>query len=356
MAKVRQSPIATALVAFLGLASTALAHGDDDETEAPAGSPSVADCALPEGDSMTYQSVPGWCQVPGGRETLGPTHGAIVVDKEGRIYCSMDSGEYGILVYQPDGSLLRSIAKGLAGIHGMCIREEDGVEWIYAARLTGGQVLKLGLDGSVVWSMTGPPKEPGDDGDAGQYKPTAVAVAPNGDFYVADGYGTNWIYQFDKDRRYIRRFGGRGEGPDQFHTCHGLAVDLRGPKPLLLVCDREHRRLVHFDLEGKLVGVVAENLRRPCSVAFRGRYLAIAELEARVTILDPSNKPVAHLGDNPDHKQWANYKVPADAWQDGVFTAPHAVAFDREGNLLVMDWNAWGRISRLNLVRNGGTK
>ncbi len=37
-----------------------------------------------------------------------------------------------------------------------------------------------------------------------------VAVAPNGDLYVADGYGLSWIHVFDAQRRYLRTLGGQG--------------------------------------------------------------------------------------------------------------------------------------------------
>jgi len=205
-----------------------MAHEGHAAGEAPPGSTCFAAAfVVTIGNPRAYRSVPNWCQVPEGRKTLGPTHGAIVVDKAGRIYCSMDSGEYGILVYRPDGSLLRRIAKGLTGIHGMCIHVEDGEEYIYAARLSGAAVLKLNLDGTVVWAIEGPPLESGKYENATQYKPMAVAVAPDGDIYVADGYGTHWIHQYDVNRKYVRSFGGPGDGPGQFSTCHGLALDLR---------------------------------------------------------------------------------------------------------------------------------
>ena len=117
------------------------------------------------------------------------------------------------------------------------------------------------------------------------------------------------------------------------------------------MCDRENRRLQHFDLDGNFVAVVTEGLRRPCAVSFGpdGR-VAVAELEARVTILDGANRQVAHLGDNPERGQWANYNVAPADWKPGLFTAPHGVSFDGEGNLYVMDWNASGRVSKLQRV------
>ena len=137
----------------------------------------------------------------------------------------------------------------------MVLRVEDGEEFIYAAHLAGKQVLKLALDGTVVWKL-GVPMESGKyDDDPKAYNPTGVAVAPNGDIYVADGYGRNWIHQFTRHRVYVRSFGGPGDEPGRFRTCHGLALDTRGEKPCLLICDRENGRLQRFDLEGNHIDV-----------------------------------------------------------------------------------------------------
>jgi sugar lactone lactonase YvrE len=347
MVPISHLSITIALFPLLCLACTAMAHPDHVPGKDPSKPVDLTADVVTVDNPLAYQSVPGWFKKPEQGKEFGPTHGAIVVDQAGRIYCSMDSGEYGILVYRPNGSLLRRVAKGLTGLHGMCIHQKDGEEHIYAAHLSGRQVLKLKLDGSVVWTIKGPPMESGKYENPGQYKPTAVAVAPGGDIYVADGYGTSWIHQFDASRKYLRSFG----GPSRFKTSHGLAIDPRGKKPLLLVCDRENRRLVHLDLDGTWIGVIAQGLRRPCSVAFSGEFLGVAELEGRVTVLNGSNQPVAYLGDNPQRTHWANYRVPVDQWREGVFTAPHGIAFDTDGNLFVMDWNASGRISRLDLVK-----
>jgi hypothetical protein len=73
----------------------------------------------------------------------------------------------------------------------------------------------------------------------------------------------------------------------------------------------------------------------------------VAELEARVVILDKNGTPVSFLGDNPIKKQWANFGVvPADQHL-GIFTAPHGVAFAENGDLYVQDWNVSGRVTKL---------
>ena len=333
-------------------AAAASAHEGVDHTHAPADALAITQAVRTGSGEHSYESVPNWCQLPEGRQTLGPTHGGIVEDKEGNIYFTMDGGPSAILVYKPDGKFVRAIGdEKLTGIHGLCINDEGGEQFLYAAHLKGKQALKMKLDGTVLWSIPFEKvNESGKYKEAKQFSPTAIAVGPDGSVYVADGYGQNWIHRFDKDQKYVASFGGSGTEPGQFKTCHGLALDRRGDKPLLLVADRENRRLQHFDLEGKYVAVVTEGLRRPCSLSFHKGRVAVAELEARVTILDEKNQQVAHLGDNPKRDQWANYNVAPADWKPGIFTAPHGVSFDREGNVYVMDWNSSGRVSKFKPV------
>lgn len=348
-------------VAVLSLAvipAVAIGHGGPghhdhghSHAKAPAVSPVEqlpAGTRLMVGDAM-YEPVPGWCALPDERP-LGNTHGGIVVDREGLVYYNTDT-DRSIMVHRADGTFVRSLVPQYPAIHGMVIREENGTEYIYAAHLRGKQVLKLRLDGTLVWAL-GVPMESGKyDDNPNAYNPTGVAVGPDGSIFVVDGYGRNWCHQFGPDLTYIRSFGGRGTGDGQFQTCHGIALDERGDEPCLLICDRENRRLQRFDLNGNFIDVAATDLRRPCSVSFHGDHVAVAELEGRVTVLDDAFNVVGHFGDNPRREHWANNGVPPTEWSDGIFTAPHGCCFDAEGNLYVMDWNATGRISKLARVK-----
>ncbi len=331
------------LLAALITAAPAPGHGPEAHPATPAAASTRV--VIAGSGAHTYESVPGWCRLPD-ESPLGNTHGAIVIDRAGLVYFNTDT-ERAIMVYTPEGRFVRAIAADYPGIHGMVLRVEDGVEYIYAAHLHGKQVVKLRLDGETVWTLGVPMASGKYDDDPAAYNPTAVAVAPDGDIYVADGYGRNWVHQFTKDRVYVRSFGGPGSEPGQFRTCHGLAIDPRGEKPVLLVCDRENRRLQRFDLDGTFIDVVARGLGRPCGVSFHDGTVAVAELEGRVILLDEAFRLLAHLGDNRDPSQWANNGVPPADWVEGIFTAPHGCCFDAAGNLYVMDWNAAGRVSKL---------
>lgn len=348
MARTRTKWLLGGMTFSLAIGSVALAHPDSDLPAPPDGLAVTSIIKAGIGEN-TYQSVPSWCQIPDGRQTLGSTHGGVVVDKQGLIYFSMEQGPSGILVYSADGKLVREIAPGLDGIHGMFLKEENGEQFIYGAHLAKSQAVKLKLDGTLVWKIPWP-QESGKYSKESEYKPTAIAVGPNGHVYVADGYGKNWIHEYDENQKYIKSFGGPGKEPGKFQTCHGLAIDTRGPKPLLLVCDRANRRLQHFDFDGNFVAVIAENLRLPCSVSFHGDNVAVAELEGRVCILDKDNKLVATLGDNPNHQQWATNRVPPKDWKEGIFNAAHGIAYDKDANLYIEDWSVSGRIIKMEHV------
>lgn len=343
-------------LAFCALSTAALAHSDDIMPVRKVAAAPLPSAPLGQG-AWRFEVESGWAKVPA-NTNLGPTHGGIVVDRAGLIYMSTD-GPLGILVFQPDGKFLRNIAPEFSGIHGLMIREEGGQEFIYAAHVTASEVVKLDLTGKAVWTI-GVPKEsgfydqPADPKKKPQaYKPTAITVGPDNRIYVADGYGASVIHVYSPERKYLKTIGTKGEGDGQFKTCHGIALDTRSGNPLLLVCDRENKRLVHLDLEGNFVRTLATDLRRPCAVSIKGDYAAVAELQGRVVITDKAGKIVATLGDNPDQKQWAAFKLAPEFWQDGIFIAPHGVAFDAAGNIFVQDWNYVGRLTKLRRASVG---
>lgn len=308
----------------------------------------------PEGSTLTgngewtFQVVPGWGQLPAGT-SFGGTHGGIATDKAGLVYVSTQS-ETGILVYGPDGKLLKTIAHDFPEVHSIVYAEEDGNEYFYTIVQKGTPkenwlFVKMKTDGTVVQKITAPPeagfKAPN------EWRVTSAVPAPDGNIFIANGYGDSRVFKFSSKGEYLASYSGKGKSDGLMDCSHGLAVDTRYDQPLLLVCDRENRRLCHFDFDGKFVSTVTQHLRRPCQISFHGDHAVISELEGRVTILDRDNAPVAFLGDNPHKAQWANYGVQLGDIAPATFSAAHGCHIDRKGDIYVSDWNHTGRVSKL---------
>jgi hypothetical protein len=301
--------------------------------------------------AITYEAIPNHFHSHPDGPHPGPTHGEAVVDLAGNVYVSTDT-QRGILVFGPDGKYLRSF--GPSHVHGMQLQKEAAGEFLYCARPNFGEVLKLKTDGAEVWKM-GYPQASGKYANAGEFHPTNVVSTPNGEIFVADGYGKRWIHKYDAERRYVKSFGGPGttrpveEG--RFDTCHGLAVDLRGTKPMLVVCNRESGRVEHWDTDGNFKRVLARDLRLPAAVQVNHELVAIAELGGRVTVLGRDNQVVTRVGNNRNPGQRANYGLETSAWTEGITNAPHGISFDREGNLIVAEWSRFGRVSKFKVKR-----
>lgn len=337
----RRAFMSVATIAAGTPAVSALASAE--ATEPP--SPTV----LTGNGEWTYEVVPDWGSLPPSTN-FGGTHGAIAQDRAGNIYVSTQS-ETGVLVYTPNGKLIRTIANAYPEIHSLVHAEEHGEEFFYATVQKGTPrenwlFLKLKTDGTVVLKITAPP-EAGFK-SANEWRLTAAVPAPDGSIFIANGYGDSRIFRFDKNGNYKGAFAEKGKNEGQLDCSHGLTLDVRYDQPLLLVCDRENRRLCHFDLDGKYVRTVTEHLRRPCQISFRGDYAVVSELEGRTTILDRDNVPAAFLGDNPEKAQWAKYELdPRDIRKD-VFSAAHGCFVDSDANIYVSDWNQTGRVSKLS--------
>ncbi len=296
---------------------------------------------------LKYSLVPNFFEENPGNQSLGPCHGGAVIDKKGNVYVTTDT-ERGIVVFSPKGKYVRSF--GPTRIHALEIRSEKGVEYIYAARPSEHQVVKLTLDGSVVWTL-GYPKESGLYKDEKGFKPCAVTVAPDGSIFVADGYGSNFVLKFDKNRNFVKAFGGPGEEIGKFKTCHGIGLDKRHGKPLLLVCNRNNNRVEHWDLDGNFVRVIQKDLRMPAAVHLQGNYAVFPELQGRVTVLDKQGNIAAQIGDNPDASQRANFGLPPDQWKEGVCNSPHGASMDKKGDLVVSEWSKFGRLHKFKKVK-----
>ena len=160
--------------------------------------------ALHAADQLKFTYVSDHFEATPGGQPLGACHGGAVIDKAGNIYVTTDT-DRGIVVFNSAGKFLR--AAGPSKIHALEIRDENGTEYIYAARPSAHEVIKLTLTGENVWTLTYP-KESNLFKDANGFNPCAVTVSPDGSIFVADGYGSNYVLKFDKNRNSSRNTAG----------------------------------------------------------------------------------------------------------------------------------------------------
>ena len=308
--------------------------------------------------AYTYEVFHDWGQVPVGLQ-YGNTHG-VCQDAQGHMYIHHTVHEGSqihdtMVVFDEKGRFVRSWGKEFeGGAHGLHIRKEGSQEFLYLCDTKRGVVVKATLTGETVWSLGYPKESDKYTFDAtGQpaikYSPTNVAIAPNGDVYVADGYGSSYICQYDNNGKYIRTFGGKGTEPGQLDCPHGLIVDERGPEPVLLVADRSNKRLQTFTLEGKPLALY-QGTNAPCHFHTRKDVMVVPDLFARVTLIDRSNTPILELGDN-GIDSWKPLRAGTrDQFPIGKFVCPHSACFDHDGNIFVVEWVEVGRVTKLRHV------
>lgn len=299
-----------------------------------------------------YTLVEGWEQLP-----RGWTHAdvaGVATDAEDHVYL-YTRGPSRVVVYDRDGRFLRAWGDQEFSDrpHGITIAT-DGSVWCVddadhtVKKLTphGERLLTLGtsrtpsetgyigpqpgISGSTLLnSITrgGPPFN----------RPTNLAIGPNGDLYVSDGYGNARVHRFSPDGELLQSWGEPGTDTGQFNLPHGIAVHLDGR---VFVADRENDRIQIFSPDGEYLdqwldtqrptqlqigpdGVVyvAELWRR---VGETSQRLGRAETDApgRVSVLAPDGSVLA---------RWGGPRM----CDPGMFCAPHSLAIDSRGDIYV---------------------
>jgi DNA-binding beta-propeller fold protein YncE len=301
-----------------------------------------------------YSVVHGWPVLPDG-EVLGSvagvgvnSHGNVLVfHRAGRRW--PDSNELGltpILLPTIDvfdghsGKLLTRWGSSLFAMpHGLTVDNHDNV-WLTDVALQ--QIYKFSADGQLLLTVG----ERGIAGnDAGHFnRPTAVAVSPDGSFYVSDGYRNTRIMKFSADGRFLFQWGTKGTGPGQFDLPHWVTLDLAGK---VYVADRENQRIQVFDASGHyLTEWAGKQLGRPYAIAIDHRGIAY--------VADGGDHPDAP----PDRSGWVLVRADGTSLArfgrfgnyDGQFEMAHSIAVDAEGSVYVGDITG-GRVQKFVRAR-----
>ena len=195
-----------------------------------------------------------------------------------------------IFKFNSAGKVVKSFGRGLfIWPHGLLVDKEGNV-WVtdaasqqavdMAAKAgvkAGHQVFKFSPDGKVLMKLGEAGVRGGDQTHF--TSPSSVAVAANGDIFVADGHevnGNNRVVKLSKDGKFIKAWGKTGYGPGEFRTLHAIAIDARGR---IYIADRNNNRIQLFDQEGKHLSTWTQ-FGTPSGIAFDDKdqiYVADSE-------------------------------------------------------------------------------
>ena len=308
-------------------------------------------CAMAAGEIIfghgprRYKLNEQWSMADAGRFPVKDCH-EMVQDKKGRIILLTNETKNNVLIYDKGGRLLDSWGTEYPGAHGLTLFNEGGEDVLFICDNDRHQVIKTTITGRVLLTLNYP-KETGQYQEAKEFIPTETAIAPNGDIYVADGYGKDFVIQYDAAGKYIRHFGGRGDSAANLRNAHGICIDNRNGKPELIVTSREQNAFKRYTLQGEYLGTIAMPGAWVCRPVIKGDYLYAAVLQSSsrlwqqsgfITILDKQHKVVSNIaGSEP---QYINGQLQEMYQTVKAFSYPHDVCIDDEECLYLAQWNS----------------
>lgn len=295
-----------------------------------------------------WKVVPGWGVLDG--ETPVKDCHAMVQVKDGRIFLLTNHTKNNVIIYDKAGKLLGKWGTEYPGAHGFTLAVEDGTEVFYLTDHDRHQFYKVSLDGKVLrtWDF---PEISKKYGSAGEFKPTHVALAPDGGFIVADGYGKSWCHRYDAKGEYVTSFGGDQPDGANLNCAHGAWVDTRNSKNLVWVTSRNESKIKRYNLDGKFVDAIELPGAKPNFIVPQGKFTVIPHLNGNVGVSgQPQNGFVSILDD--DYKVISNLGAPAPVYagkklgtmgcNTNIFTNPHGLLIDDEQSIYVAQWNSGG--------------
>jgi hypothetical protein len=304
---------------------------------------------------FTYEWIEHWARIPeteSGRSN-GRTH-AVVTLENGDVLI-FNQAQPGVLRFDPQGKLKNAWGDRFGGAHGMTLAYDGDAPVLWLTDQYSAEVVKTTLDGRTLMNLQRP--NIAAYRGTGKFVPTWVAVneerfGGNGDVWVTDGYGANFIHRLTRSGAYLGSINGTEGNAGGFACPHGITFIPKAAGAELFIADRSNKRVQVYDADGKFKRVFgADFLNSPCGFAYRDGVVYVPELYARLAILDEHDKLITYIGDNPAAKPspgWPN--LPPEQIHPGKFNSPHGMAVDKAGNLYVVEWIVGGRITKLARV------
>lgn len=312
--------------------------------------PKLENEILGHGD-FTYRIERDWGNLNPNKTPVNNCH-EMVMDSKKRLILLTDHPDNNIIIYDKAGKLLGSWTLNFKGAHGLTLHNEGGEEFLYITDVSTGTVVKTDLKGGIITTIPDP-RENGFYNTCDAYRPTETAIGPNGDIYIADGYGSQYILQYDAKGNPIRKFGGDSFlQKEKFKQVHGATIDNRDKNnPTLLCTARIKNMFKRFSLDGEYIEdiyIPGAFLSRPvidegnlysgvCFGMTKSNFNMQKNL-GFVTILNEDNKVASNPGGTAPIYHKGNLQT---IYQEKPFFKHcHDVCVDDDKNLYVCQWNA----------------
>jgi DNA-binding beta-propeller fold protein YncE len=272
--------------------------------------------------ALPHKLVKNWAQLPEGWN-FGETSG-VAVDKSDNVWV-FNRGRHPVIEFDKNGKMLRAWNEvPVVSSHGIRV-DNDGFIWLID--VAGHQVLKMTPEGRLVLRIGGVGGAPGNDESKEAFnRPTGVIFAPNGDFFISDGYVNSRVVKYGRNADFITKWGRKGTGDSEFNLVHDVALDSKGR---LYVADRSNSRIQIFDQNGAFIGKWT-NVGQPGGVDYAAKEDALYMcdgLNDRVVKLNLDGQVLGTLGSHGK--------------TEGKFDFVHNIAIDSTGALYTAEIKNW---------------
>ena len=294
-----------------------------------------------------YKVNMGWGMLDSEKNPVNDCH-EMVEDSSGRLFLLTNETKNNVLIYSKNGKLLESWGHSYPGAHGLTIGGEGSDQFLIICDNNRHQVIKTDLKGNEIFKIEYP-KETGEYQYPTQFIPTESAIdIETGEIYVVDGYGLNFVIVYDQNGKYLRHWGGKGEGSHQYKCNHGVLIDNRkGRERSLLITSRQENCWKRYSMNNEFIEKIDMPGSFICRPVLRGENLYGAvfrsglesnEFSGYIQIVDKNNKIVSTPGGSKP--TYTDSILDAQKKEDpaNVFMHPHDVYVDADENIYVALW------------------
>jgi peptidylamidoglycolate lyase len=327
-------------------------YGAVGRSFAQASSPEI----LGQGD-FKYRVVPGW-GVLDEKTPVNDCHG-LARTADGHIILLTNHVTNNVLFYGDAGKLVNKwTGPKFPGAHGLSLVRTPKSESLFITDLNLHTVTQRSLAGQALgeWPL---PTGTGKYGKASDYRPSWTLHRADGEFYVLDGYGKDYILHYAADGSFKRVLGGP-EGGIVHWGPHGGTIDTATDKTeTMLIAMSDQQYLLRLDLDGKKLTQIDLPGGNPRQIRRMGQHYVVAHLadnwpkdrDSRgfLSILDQNLRVVSNLAGTAPVYDATGKLLPMKHAAD-VFRHPHDVLANPDGSLIVAQF-ASGQTYPLKLER-----